>query len=157
MANSPAYFSQFKQHAFIWKSVFAQRQTKMYESEDGKRCDLSEDPNLGTELVIDKFIYNGCQHDIHRYLYRKILAEFLGTADMEFLRLQSTPQVSLPMVLIDDRNERTPKGESMVGHRRPSKGPLTAHQFYAELLKNVRYALKPTPKHSNMNSSLTCS
>jgi len=120
MANSTSYFSQFKQHAFIWKPVFAQRQTRMYESEDGKRVDLPEDPNLGTEEVIDNFLYRGCQHDIRRYLYLGILAEFLGMADMELLRRDATPRASVPMVLMDDRNGRTPCRRSTDGNLRTS-------------------------------------
>ncbi|KAL2060547.1 hypothetical protein VTL71DRAFT_9188 [Oculimacula yallundae] len=154
-----AYSTQFRQHAFLWKTEFNNRQHGTYESEDlkmthdpetilenGRKAYIFHTPNPSTEHVIHRFIDHQCGHDIHRYLYRKLqLAEFLTSADLTALKTQSGPSQLKFKVLIDDRNNETGVGNP--GNRRTFLGPLTASQLYHQLSLNnsKRLALTGSP------------
>lgn len=141
MDASHFHFDQFKQHAFVWNSVFVSGQTqRVYEADDGKHDHLPQDSNLPTADLIDDFVQNRCQHDIHRYLYRQLqLTEFLNQADVHQLEHQLlTVRAPKAKILMDDRNKDNLTEENIVGNCRPSLGPLTACQLYQELKKDVR-------------------
>jgi len=140
MENSRSYNGQFKQYAFAWRSAFSQRQTNLYKTEEQRYVSpyVEDGQELSTGDLIDGFVHIQCQHDIDRYMYRKLqLSEFLEAADLQTLRRESIPRTSRPKVLMDDRNNRTVTRDNLVGEYRRLDRPLTAQQFYSELLKAV--------------------
>lgn len=159
MEYARALQGHFKQHAFVWRSDFGQRQPlKVYQGDDRKYveyveyvesrvADASGGPvasadtvdTISTNHVIDRFVNNHCQEDIDRYLYKsRQVEQFLGGANMESLRAsRMTHQVSKKLVLLDDRNNSNVTREELSGDCRPFLGPLNAHQLYSELLKTV--------------------
>ena len=138
----------FKQQAFAWRSTFSRRREDLYGTEDLRYVNLIGNHQLATEDLIDDFVHNQCQHDVHRYLYRKRqLSEFLEKADIGDINMMATgpaPQHCRVIVLMDDRNNgnvtRDPRTHSGIARAPPR--PLDAYGFYAELLKRVR---KPPP------------
>jgi hypothetical protein len=140
MENSRSYNGQFKQYAFAWRSAFSQRQTNLYRSEEQRYVSsfVEDGHELSTGDLIDGFVHIQCQHDIDRYMYRKLqLSEFLEAADLQTLRREPIARTSRPKVLVDDRNNRIVTRDNLVGKYRRSDGALTAQQFYSELLKAV--------------------
>ena len=145
------FHGQFKQHAFIWKPAFNQRQTDSYASEnnpfvvrpveDRSGATIARDSpsNISTEDVVDRFVNHQCEDDIDRYHYRNSqVSEFLKLGDINMLRSSNpNPKVSRSMALLDDRNNASVSRENMAGKFRLIRGPLNAHQLYIELQKHV--------------------
>jgi hypothetical protein len=139
MENARPFTGHFKQYAFMWRPAFSQRQTRLYIREDQKYDEGALDPNATTEEIVDNFVYNRCQDDVDRYMYRKDkVGNFLIEADIEALRADVvTESVTTPKVLMDDRNNDSVTRRLVNGNCRESHGPLNAHQFYRELLREV--------------------
>jgi len=134
----------FKQQAFAWRSIFGSRRAELYRYEDRRYVHLPDEDHLATEDLIDRFVHNQCQHDVHRYLYRKRqLSEFLEKAeirDISTLATEPAPHSCRVIVLIDDRHNgnvtRDPRTHG--GSARAPPRPLNAYDLYAELLRPVR-------------------
>jgi hypothetical protein len=134
MEGSRLYSSSFKDYAFIWKETFSQRQIKVYPTENSTHM-----PNTDTEEITERFVNHGCMDDVDRHLSRALqVGNFISSANIDKLRGALSAAVSEPMVLIDDRNNETVTREHLTGNCRPPRGPLNAHQLYAELTQQVR-------------------
>jgi hypothetical protein len=155
MDNVRGHSGHFKHYAFIWKPAFSQRQTRVYPSEDRKYIDYVPTEGLTlqqwqatraspahgrltTHEIIDKFVSNRCTDDIGRYLQRNLqISNFLEESHIELL-LRPTTQVCKSMALIDDRNNENVTRTHLAGNCRPPKGPMSAHQLFIELSREVR-------------------
>jgi hypothetical protein len=138
MEGSRLYSSSFKNHAFIWKEMFNQRQTKVYPRENSTHMP-NRNLEYDTEEITERFVNNECMDDVDRHLSRALqVGNFISSANIDTLRGPPSATVSEPMVLIDDRNNETVTRAHLTGNCRPSRGPLNAHQLYAELTQQVR-------------------
>ena len=138
MEGSRLYSSSFKNYAFIWKGTFNQRQTNIYRRENSIHLP-NRNLEYSTEEIIERFVNNGCMDDVDRHLSRALqVGNFISSANIDKLRGALSAAVSEPMVLIDDRNNETVTREHLTGNCRPPRGPLNAHQLYAELTQQVR-------------------
>jgi len=164
MEGSRAYNGQFKQDAFVWKSVFNGRQDRAYRFENRFAVEHNLSPAtaglpLTTERIVDRFINKGCEHDVHRYKYRyDQIADFInaqGGVNIDLLRAITPlldPAVSVPSALLDDRNQGTASRLNSAGNRRASLGPLNARQLYNELRKK-RYEFQTPAQDAGLNPS----
>jgi hypothetical protein len=138
MEGSRFYSNSFKNYAFIWKEAFNQRQTKVYPRENSTQMG-NRNLEYDTQEIIEIFVNHGCMDDVDRYLSRALqVGNFISSANIDTLRGPPSAAVSEPMVLIDDRNNESVTREHLTGNCRPSRGPLNAHQLYAELTQQVR-------------------
>jgi hypothetical protein len=156
MEGSRAYSSRhFKNYVFIWKPELSTRQEHVYRRENSHLEDLLPvaDPTNATLDIVKKFVNNGCD-DEEIYLSRDLLVSgFIATANIERLRSPPDDEVSEANILIDDRNNENVTRRQTSGNCRPFRGPLNAHQLYAELCQEVRFHrplyrsrhFKPTP------------
>jgi hypothetical protein len=137
----------FKDYAFIWKAEFNQRQEHIYKRENSHLLPEAEPPNT-TQDIVEEFINNGCD-DVDAYLSRAALVSgFIATASIDTLSGLSDQAVSEPKVLIDDRNNENVTRLHSAGNCRPFRGPINAHQLYAELCQEVCLQIVPyTSKH----------
>ncbi|RDW64274.1 hypothetical protein BP5796_10776 [Coleophoma crateriformis] len=137
--------SQFKQHAFVWKSVFEERRSHLYSSDDKIFVEERRENQPSTEDIIDKVTNYQCSDDIDRYLYRNgQIAGFLQDVTIDVLRQEQHSMTGFrPMALIDDRNDGNATRLNPSGNVRPSR-PLNAREFYVELRK-PRISLNQEP------------
>lgn len=140
-----------KRHTFVWPPAFSQRQTKLYPAENVFRVQkimyppessvpLPTPVPVSNEDIEERFVNNRHQHDVHRYLCRKLqIGNFLQAADIGTLR--GPPQRSLAKqnALLDDRNSETVTRLQPAGNCRPFRGPLSAQELFVELSQDVRY------------------
>jgi hypothetical protein len=135
----------FNNYAFIWKPELSTRQEHVYRRENAHLVDLLPvaDPTNATLDIVKKFVNNDCD-DEEIYLSRDLLvSDFIAIAKIENLRSPPDDEVSEANVLIDDRNNENVTRRQTSGNCRPSRGPLNAHQLYAELCQEVRFQIVP--------------
>jgi hypothetical protein len=90
--------------------------------------------------VLERFVNNRYQHDVDRYLCRKLqMGRFLQAADIEVLRGPPQRSLSKAMALVDDRNNASVTRLQQAGNCRPFQGPLNAQELFAELSHDVSY------------------
>ena len=149
MDSSRLHSSQSRRHAFIWQPTFSQRQTKSYPAENKHRVQrVFYPPNSSVPVptsvpvsngdIEERFVNNKYQHDVDRYLCRKLqIGRFLQAANIEVLR--GTPQqlLSKPKVLLDDRNNASVTRLQQAGNCRPFRGPLNVQELFIELSQDV--------------------
>jgi hypothetical protein len=154
MEGSRAYSSRhFKNYAFIWKPELSTRQEHVYRRENAHLVDLLPvaDPTNATQDIVKKFVNNDCDDD-EIYLSRDLLvSEFIAIAKIERLRSPPDDEVSEANVLIDDRNNENVTRRQTSGNCRPFRGPLNAHQLYAELCQEVRFQIDHRPLYHSRN------
>ena len=136
--------ARFEHYAFVWESSFETRQSKKYPTEDHVTVEQSNifDTSipLTSRIVVERFLEYGCDRDRDIYLYRnRRIKNFLKGLDLECLRRGSISDVNDPVVLLDDRSDPGLSIVTTVNQSRPLGAPLSAHQFYLELSKNVCY------------------
>lgn len=154
MEDSRQFISQFKQHAFVWKSDFSRRHEELYiGTEESSRLvepiiiglpqQVIQQPPPTREEVIERFVDHQCEQEPNRYSYRtRLITKFLEDADFSILvpvAGGTVDQMKL-MALIDDRNDsRGARGARTIaaGEQRQPAGALDPQRFYMELLKQV--------------------
>lgn len=127
----------FKNEAFRWKTVFTRRQTVVYRSENNRHLR----DGVSKLEVLDRFVDNRCTDDPGRHLSRRfLLGSFLNNSDVELFHQPPDPSIFQPRILLDDRNDESVSGiirTQPSGKCRQLGDPLTAHQLYSELIKQV--------------------
>ena len=153
MDNSRLHNGYSKRYAFIWQPTFSQRQTKLYPAENEKRVQKILYPTESSTFVPtsapvsnadveERFVTNRYQHDVDRYLCRKLqIGRFIQAADIEILRGPPHRSLSKPMALVDDRNNASVTRLQQTGNCRTFRGPLNAQQLFSALSEEVSSCL----------------
>jgi len=149
MDGSRLHSCQSRRYAFTWHPIFSQRQTKRYPAENKHRVQkVYYPPNSSIPVptltpvsnndIEELFVCNKYQHDVNRYLCRKLqIGRFLQAADIEILRGPPQRSLSKPKALLDDRNNASVTRLHQAGNCRPFRGPLNPQQLFLELSQDV--------------------
>jgi hypothetical protein len=143
---------QFKHYAFLWSPSFSHRQTGTYLAENTPLLQphtaiypTENTPSIPTpaiplsnEEIVERFVYNKCTREVDRYKCKALqIGRFLKSANIELLKGPPEESLSVPMALIDDRNNASVNRLQRAGNCRPTRRPLNAQELFAELSQAV--------------------